>query len=276
MFARRRLPLLAGLPSNVSGYARAIAKLRDTYAPNVILGYHISVWGTGVDIGLSNPPDGQVDTLGSRAAAFYNSLGSNFDIAFAEFSDRDSGFYQYVYGDGGQRWFDAGDFSRHARFLSRFSTVAGKRIVVWQIPLGNTVMRAQNNTTGHYQDNRPEWLLNEPAHAPNSLPRCGRRRLPVWRWRRWGELRLRRAGRRCNKPSAHQREHAGVGTGSRRHDANASRPRIDANPRHPYAADDDGGFFRWTARQYYQDSPMSILPGTGQAPSAPAHVRVVP
>ena len=36
---------------------------------------------------------------------------------------------------------------------------------MWQIPLGNTKMRAQNNTTGHYQDNRPEWLLDEPART---------------------------------------------------------------------------------------------------------------
>ena len=59
------------------------------------VGYHVSVWGTGVDIGLSNPSDATVDALAARAAAFYTSLGANFDIAFAEFSDRDSGFYQY-------------------------------------------------------------------------------------------------------------------------------------------------------------------------------------
>ena len=88
------LPELAGLPNNVSGFARAVVKLRDTYAPNVVLGYHISVWGTGNDIVLSNPPDATVDALGSRAAAFYSSLAANFDIAFAEFSDRDSAFYQ--------------------------------------------------------------------------------------------------------------------------------------------------------------------------------------
>ena len=87
----RALPQLAGLPSNVAGFARAVVKLRDTYAPNVILGYHLSVWGTNVDIALSNPSDAMVDTLAARAAAFYNSLGANFDIAFAEFSDRDSG-----------------------------------------------------------------------------------------------------------------------------------------------------------------------------------------
>ena len=86
------LPELAGLPSNVSGFARAIVKLRDTYAPNVLLGYHISVWGTRNDIALSNPSDATVDMLAGRAAAFYTSLAAKFDIAFAEFSDRDSGY----------------------------------------------------------------------------------------------------------------------------------------------------------------------------------------
>ena len=73
---------LAGLPSNVSGFARAVVRLRDTYAPNVVLGYHVSVWGTGTDIALQDPADSMVDTLAARAGAFYNSLGANFDIAF--------------------------------------------------------------------------------------------------------------------------------------------------------------------------------------------------
>ena len=111
------IPQLAGLPSNVAGFARAVVTLRDTYAPNVILGYHISVWGTNVDIALSNPSDAMVDTLAARAASFYNSLGANFDIAFGEFSDRDAGFYQYVYGDNGRSWWDAEDFRRNVRFF---------------------------------------------------------------------------------------------------------------------------------------------------------------
>ena len=112
-----------------------------------------------------------MDALAARAAAFYKSLGANFDIAFGEFSDRDSGFYQFVYGDSGRSWWDAEDFRRSVRFLSKFSTTAGKRIVMWQIPLGNTKMRAQNNTTGHYQDNRPEWLLDDAGpHAPGGVP----------------------------------------------------------------------------------------------------------
>ena len=106
-----------------------------------MLGYHISVWGTDIDIALSNPPDATVDQLAGRAAAFYKSLAANFDVAFAEFSDRDSGFYQFVYGDGGHSWWDAEDFRRNVRFLNGFSASTGKRIVMWQIPLGNTKMR---------------------------------------------------------------------------------------------------------------------------------------
>ncbi|HLF78925.1 MAG TPA: hypothetical protein VJB57_15710, partial [Dehalococcoidia bacterium] len=35
---------LAGLPNNVRGFAQAIVRLRDAYAPNVELGYHMSFW----------------------------------------------------------------------------------------------------------------------------------------------------------------------------------------------------------------------------------------
>jgi hypothetical protein len=108
--------VLHGLPSTVSGFAQAIVKLRDVYAPNVTLAYHVSVWGTGIDLALSNPPDATVDALAARAAAFYKSLNARFDLAFAEFSDRDSGFYQFVYGDGGASWWDADDFRRSTRF----------------------------------------------------------------------------------------------------------------------------------------------------------------
>jgi hypothetical protein len=159
------MPELAGLPDNFAGFARAIDKLRDTYAPNVVLGYHVSVWGTGNDITYSDPADSVVDQLGARAAAFFNSLGADLDIAFAEFSDRDAGFKQYQYGDGGGSWWNAADFARNTRFLKKFSEVAGRRIVVWQIPQGNTKMRAMNNTWNHYQDNRVEWLLDEPART---------------------------------------------------------------------------------------------------------------
>jgi hypothetical protein len=263
---------LAGLPNNMSGFARAVVRLRDTYAPNVILGYHISVWGTGVDIAISNPSDATVDALAARAAAFYTSLAANFDIAFAEFSDRDSGFYQHVYGDGGRSWWDAEDFRRSTRFLGGFSTAAGKRIVMWQIPLGNTKMRAQNDTWGHYQDNRPEWLLDEPA------------RTHLTAYRGAGVVAFLFGGGAsgvscaCNGQNDGVTNPAPINGNTLASEAAAAGTAPSQVMRGttptlvtPYAADDDGGFFRWKAWQYYQTGAMPL----GAAPSAPTNVRII-
>jgi hypothetical protein len=264
---------LAGLPSNVSGFARALVKLRDTYAPNVFLGYHISVWGTGNDIVLSNPPDATVDMLAGRAANFYKSLAANFDIAFAEFSDRDSAFYQYVYGDGGSHWWDSEDFRRNVRFLGGFSASAGKRIVMWQIPLGNMKMRAQNNTWGHYQDNRPEWLLDDSA------------RTHLASYRDAGVVAYLFAGGASGTTCACDADNDGVTNPA---PINGNTLASEAAPAgsapvqvmrgttptlvSPYAADDDGGFFRWKAWQYYQDGPMTLTITPPPAPPTNLHI----
>jgi hypothetical protein len=250
-----------------------LVKLRDTYAPNVFLGYHISVWGTGNDIVLSNPPDATVDMLAGRAANFYKSLAANFDIAFAEFSDRDSAFYQYVYGDGGSHWWDSEDFRRNVRFLGGFSASAGKRIVMWQIPLGNMKMRAQNNTWGHYQDNRPEWLLDDSA------------RTHLASYRDAGVVAYLFAGGASGTTCACDADNDGVTNPS---PINGNTLASEAAPAgsapvqvmrgttptlvSPYAADDDGGFFRWKAWQYYQDGPMTFTITPPPAPPTNLHI----
>jgi hypothetical protein len=272
--AETGLPELAGLPSNVSGFARAVLRLRDAYAPNVIVGYHLSVWGTRVDIALSNPSDATVDALGTRAAVFYTSLEANFDIAFAEFSDRDSGFHQYVNGDAGRSWWDAEDFRRSARFLGRYAAAAGKRIVMWQIPLGNTRMRAQNNTTGHYQDNRPEWLFDDPTRSHLAA------------YRDAGVVAFLFGGGAGGTTCACNGQNDGVTNPS---PINGNVVASELAPAGsapiqvmrgtiptlvtPYAADDDGGFFRWRAWQYYQDGAMVL---SSDVPAAPANLRIVP
>jgi hypothetical protein len=266
---------LAGLPSTVSGFARAVVALRNAYAPNVILGYHISVWGTNIDIALSNPPDATVDTLAARAAAFYTSLGANFDIAFAEFSDRDSGFYQYVYGDSGRSWWDSEDFRRNTRFLGGFSAIAAKRIVMWQIPLGNTRMRSMNNTTGHYQDNRPEWLLDDPA------------RTHLAAYRDAGVVAFLFGGGAGGTTCACDGQGDAVTSpapingntlASELASAGSAPVQVVRGTTPtlvtPDAADDDGGFFRWKAWQYYQDGAMPAL--SEPVPSAPQNLRIRP
>jgi hypothetical protein len=228
---------LKGLPNNVSGFARAVVRLRDKYAPNVLLGYHLSVWGTKVDIALQDPPDKQVDALGRRAARFYRSLKASFDMTFAEFSDRDSAFKQIVYGDGGASWWNAADFRRDARFDRVYSRATRQRIVKWQIPLGNTLMRAMDDTWGHYRDNRVQWLLGSSG---------GRKHLRTYADA--GVIALLFGGGADGTTCACDARGDGV----------TNPPPQHGNTRPSLSADDDGGYFRDRVRRYYRAGPIRL------------------
>jgi hypothetical protein len=236
---------LAGLPDNVAGLAQGIKKLRDTYSPKVILGYHISVWGTGNDILYSDPSDATVDSLGIRAGNFYRSLQADFDIAFAEFSDRDAGFKQYIYGDGGAAWWSDADFARNIRFLSRFVETAGERVVMWQVPQGNTKMRAMNNTWNHYQDNKVERFFDDPTRGHlNEYINAGVIAMLFGRGADGATCSCDANGDGVTNPAA-----------------------INGNNILSYNSDDDGGYFRNRAAAYYA-AGAAPLSGGSTSPTA--------
>jgi hypothetical protein len=220
------VPELKGLPNDVSGFARAVVRLRDRYAKNVRLAYHLSVWGTKTDIALQDPPGRQVDALGRRSARFYRSLHARFDMTFAEFDDRDSGFNEHVNGDGGASWWTAADFRRDARYDDVYHRAAHQRIVKWQIPLGNTLMRAMNDTWGHYRDNRVQWLLGSGSAKHRRA------------YAKAGVIALLFGGGAEGTTCACDAQHDGV-----------------TNPpgkgRASLSADDDGGYFKARVRAYY-------------------------
>jgi len=234
-------PELAGLPDDLRGFAQAIIRLRDRYASNVLLWYHVSPWGTGDDLIHSRPPAVMVDGLADRAARYYASLEADFDLIFAEFSDRDAGYKQYVDGDRGA-WWRPDDFNRHTQFLGRFARATQKRIVLWQIPFGNTKMRAMNNTRDHYQDNRVEWLLDDPS---------GRR---LQDYAQAGVIALLfgrgAAGTTCPCDAAG--------------DGVTDPEPINGNDRWSLSADDDGGFFMEKARAYYAAGPLELPSAAAQ------------
>ncbi|MCC7366474.1 MAG: hypothetical protein IT303_19105 [Dehalococcoidia bacterium] len=247
------VPELAGLPDTVAGFAQAVVRLRDQYAPNVKLGYHISVWGTGDDIQYSNPTDARVDALATRAANFYLSLGANFDVAFGEFTDRDAAFKQYQYGDGGASWWDASDFARHARFLAKFTSLANERVVLWQIPLGNTRMKAMNNTWGHYQDNRVEWFFDDPSRANLAA------------YANAGVVAFLYGGGAGGTSCACDGTRDGV----------TNPAPINGNTLDSYSADDDGGFFRRKVKDYYT-AGVQATTGGGGATATPTKTLSTP
>jgi hypothetical protein len=154
----------AGAVTLASSFAQRFVQLRDELAPNVLLAYHMSGWGTKHDIVYEDPPDAVVQRYAAQSAAFYRALHAKFDVAFEDFSDRDAGFYEAQQGNT-ETWFTPADFARHLLYAKTFVKLAGVRMVAWQIPLGNTVMRAMNNTWDHYQDNRVQWLLGPGSRA---------------------------------------------------------------------------------------------------------------
>ena len=102
-------------------------------------------------------------------------------------------------------------------------------MVVWQIPLGNTLMRAMNNTWGHFQDNHVQWLLGSRGRKHlRSLANAG-----TIAFLFGGGA----AGTTCACDGQNDW-----------HDQPAP---INGNGRSSYSADDDGGFFRHQAGRYY-------------------------
>jgi hypothetical protein len=224
------------MPDNASGFARAIVKLRDTYAPNVLLAYQLSLWGTRVDPVLQDPTDTEIDALAGRSATFFNALRASFDLSFAEFSDRDAALTRVQAGATPDPWWYAEDFARNIRYLARFSTLTQKRIVMWQIPLGNTKMRAENNTWNHYQDNKAEWLFEDPGRA--NLSAYARAGVVAFLFGRGGD------GSTC----ACDAQGDGV----------TNPAPINGNARDSVSADDDGGYFRERAAAYYAAGSMTL------------------
>jgi hypothetical protein len=230
------VPELVDLPDTLAGFAQAIVRLRDRDAPNVLLAYHVSSWGTGTDLFGNNSWDITVDNVARREAALYTSLGANFDLVFAECSDRDAAFKEFIYHERGRSWWDADDYLRQIRFLSRVVDLTGKRIVLWQIPYGNTRMRAMDNTWNHFQDTRVEWLLDDPDRS-------------------------------------HLRQYIGAGViamlfgrgadgatdaSDAAKDGITNPAPINGNDRMSLSADDDGGYFRERAAAYYREGPLAL------------------
>jgi hypothetical protein len=218
-----------------ASFAQRFVQLRNELAPNVLLAYHMSGWGTRHDIVYEKPPDAVVRRYAAESASFYRALHAKFDVAFEDFSDRDAGFYAAQQGNT-KTWFTPADFARHLLYAKTFIQLAGVRMVAWQIPLGNTVMRTMDNTWDHYQDNRVQWLLGPGSRA----------RLHAYVDAGFvGFLFGRGAdGTTCACDAAG--------------DGVTNPPAIDGNAAMSVSGDDDGGYFKQQAGAYYRDGPLQL------------------
>ena len=195
----------------------------------------MSGWGTRHDIVYEDPPDATVRAYASQSAAFYRSLGARFDLAFEDFSDRDAGFYAKIQGNP-KTWFAPADFRRHVLYAQTFVRLAKVRLAAWQIPLGNTRMRAMDNTWGHFQDNRVEWLLDDATRAH------------LRAYANAGVVAFLFGGGADGTTCACDGRKDGV----------TNPEPINGNARVSLTADDDGGFFRERVRAYYRRGALRL------------------
>jgi len=228
---------VSAYPNTVAGFGAALLHLRDLYAPNVVLAAHVSTWMWS----LSTSASLDVASIAKKDAAFMTGLG-NWDLFFTDISDRDAAYYQYVQGDNGAHWWDTTNqkypnFNRLNTWAAAFTSAAQKRLVIWQVPIGNTVMAAMNNTNYHYQDNREQyWLQNYPNNqAISQLAQAGVIGL------------LFGAG---NGGTTQNYDAAGDGV--------TNPGPINGNTRTSSYSDDDGGLLRMNVGNYYKSGATPL------------------
>lgn len=162
-------PDVAGFADNFAGFTQALAHLRDLYAPNVMLGYDVSSFATGDDIGLDRSPNTDAAGLGNKVGVFLNQLGAH-EVLFNDPLDRDAGQYSVQFSQN--RWWDRlnhtyPNFARWEQYLNATVDADGsKPMLLWQVPVGNQYFQSENNTNGHFQDNRAEYIF---GHVPELI-----------------------------------------------------------------------------------------------------------
>lgn len=222
----------ATLNDTAGDFGKTIVAMRDKYAPNVLLAWHASKWGS---------PDT------AKEAAFIQACG-NWDLIFCDPSDRDSGFkIYYGYMPTGAWWADA-DFTAFRDWNADLYTRTGLPLIAWQIPMGNTYIKSCDNTPGHFMDNRPEYFLE--SYPTNTH---------ISEWAAKGFIGLLFGGGATNCTDVRDTKGDGITNPaaiSGNHDETA------------LYSDDDGGYMRLRGGNYYTQGALALQ--VGAPPGAPA------
>ena len=252
---------VAGIPDTAQGFADALLHLRDTYAPNVALGIHASLWATMRDLATDTDPALDPNAVADQTAAFLNSAGvgsnaygSTFDLVFNDVADHDAAWY----GDN-SHWWDRSNvalpnFARWLTYMTRLRADTGKPLIVWQVPVGNQFFLTMNNTDGHYQDNRAEYFLGHPA----DLAAAGIAAVLFGK---------------ANGGQTNYTDDRGDGVTNNGGHPTSGFQCAGCNVHPSQFADDDGGYLRLAVGAYYASTPAPVPgPGGPYHPLVPARI----
>ena len=245
-------PDVAGYPNTFQGFNWALLHLRDLYAPNVLMAVHVSDWATNIDIGSNRDPSVNAMALGRVAGGFAAASGavtvppgtSTYNLVFNDPSDHDAG-WQSTVNNNPSVWWDRNNvtlpnFHQWEEYISGIYQATGKGVIAWQVPIGNQYFDSENNTPYHYQDNRVEYFFN---HVPE-LAQAGL--VGVL----FGQDGVNTHYYDANNDSVTNPAPICTTLGS------SAGP--VCNNHASTASDDDGGYLRMVAKQYYDAGPYPM------------------
>lgn len=154
---------ISGYANNLAGFGQRLVDIIHTTAPNVLVAPHASMWATNSDPNAVTAAE--VDGIAQSTAAFINAMGGDrADLLFVEWSDRDSGCDHPTECNPPRPWWDDTNRilpnpNRAILWENALSRAAGKRLILWQVPVGNMAL---DNTCNHYPDNRVAYAFSHP------------------------------------------------------------------------------------------------------------------
>lgn len=154
--------------STAQSFSQQLVALRDTYAPNVVLAAHASMWSSGFDVASNTDPNLNVAAQAHSTATFLAAAGS-WDAIFNDVDDHDAGWWEATHQTSQffTHWWDPANqrfpnFSRYLSWVHELKTTTGLPQLAWQVPVGNQYFLTMNNTCGHYQDNVAAYFIGHP------------------------------------------------------------------------------------------------------------------
>src|SRR5438874_4034360 len=260
---------VAGIDDTVQGFAGALLHLRDKYAPNVLLATHASSWASGVDIATNTWAAVNPAQEADKVAAFLNSAGvasnpwgSTFNLVFNDVADHDAGWWELVNHDGGAHWWDRTNaklpnVNQWLAWMTEMHLRTARSLIEWQVPVGNQYYLTENNTDGHYQDNRAEIFL-----ANTSALQAAGIQAVLFGAGNAGSTTY------TNAKSDGVTNNSGVPTTDVAGGCTACNTHVSS------LADDDGGFLRIFVGRFYANRPWLLNRLTPSiAPQSPSHHR---
>ncbi len=142
-------------PDNLVGMHQRMIDIVQEIIPNKgLLAFHVSLWGNVISLKDNEEKYLDIKKLAEQTASFLKELSPNFDLIFMDWSDRDAGF-DGVWWD--KRNISFPNFSRVLMFTNYISVLTGKKVILWQIPIGNETLP---NKPNQYADNRLDYVFD--------------------------------------------------------------------------------------------------------------------